>query len=367
MIAKVRIRGRCNFIIFIATPSVPLASTLPAAVRALPLDTLPPSGSLPLALLALHCALTTQSTVYEYDAENRLIRVASLDKTVNYKYDGLGRRIEKEVTETAVTNVTQYIYDNEDILLELDGSNNITARYTHGPGIDEPLITERGGQSFFYHADGLGSITELTDTAGTIAQSYTYSSFGEIESQLDPVFVQPYTFTAREFDPETGLFHYRARAYDPSIGRFLQEDPIGFSGGINFHTYVQNNPINLVDPNGQIGVAGVVVTVIVVGLIVKAGIEFRDLLRAAEPGIQANARRNEILSKRAFDPDIVSTSLERRDAFLEFKPHIRKTARTIPGTTLTGPPPTTQSETILSGIMMLIGLICDDDKEKEEN
>ena len=93
----------------------------------------------------------------EYDAENRLIRVASLDKTVNYKYDGLGRRVEKEVTETAVTNVTQYIYDNEDILLELDDSNNITARYTHGAGIDEPLITERGGQSFFYHADGLGS------------------------------------------------------------------------------------------------------------------------------------------------------------------------------------------------------------------
>jgi len=141
-----------------------------------------------------------QSTVYEYDAENKLIRVASLDKTVNYKYDGLSRRIEKEVTETAVTTVTQYIYDNEDILLELDGFNNITARYTHGPGIDEPLITERGSQSFFYHADGLGSITELTDTTGTAVQSYTYSSFGKIESQLDPNFIQPYTFIARELD-----------------------------------------------------------------------------------------------------------------------------------------------------------------------
>jgi len=194
---------------------------------------------------------TLESTVYEYDAENKLIRVASLDKAINYKYDGLGRRVEKEVTETAVTNVTQYIYDEDNILLEFDASNNITARYTHGPSIDEPLITERGGQSFFYHADGLGSITELTDTAGTVAQAYTYSSFGKIESQLDPTFVQPFTFTAREFGPETGLYFYRARYYDPSLGRFLHEDPIGFAGGgLNAFVYVDNNPTNWTDPLG---------------------------------------------------------------------------------------------------------------------
>ena len=191
------------------------------------------------------------STLYEYDAENKLIRVASMEKTVNYKYDGLGRRIEKEVTETAVTSIRQYIYDKEDILLELDASNNIVARYTHGLGFDEPLIMEKAGASFFYHAEGLGSITELTGTAGTLAQSYTYSSFGKIESTLDSNFVQPYTFTAREFDSETGLYHYRARAYDPSIGRFLQEDPIGFaSGTLNLYVYVFNNPVNLKDPSG---------------------------------------------------------------------------------------------------------------------
>lgn len=125
-----------------------------------------------------------------------------------------------------LTEDADFIYDNEDILLELDGSNNITARYTHGPGIDEPLILEKAGQSFFYHADGLGSITEITDDTGLGKQRYTYSSFGKIESQLDPSFIQPYTFTAREFDPETGLYFYRARTYDPTTGRFLQEDPI---------------------------------------------------------------------------------------------------------------------------------------------
>ena len=58
--------------------------------------------------------------------------------------------------------ITRYVYDGEDILLEFDGSNALTAKYTHGPGIDEPLIMERGGQRYFYHTDGLGSITDKT-------------------------------------------------------------------------------------------------------------------------------------------------------------------------------------------------------------
>ena len=158
------------------------------------------------------------------------------------------------------------IFDNEDILLELDGSNNITARYTHGPGIDEPLVMEKAGPSFFYQADGLGSITEITNASGTVVQAYTYSSFGKIESQLDPTFIQPYTFTAREFDPETDLYFYRNRTYDWRTGRFHQEDPVLHAGNPRFphllpfflsdptllHTtiYPANNPVIYVDPWG---------------------------------------------------------------------------------------------------------------------
>jgi len=192
---------------------------------------------------------TSAFTLYEYDAENKLIRVVREDGSiVNYKYDGLSRRIEKEVDSV----VTQYIYDNEDILLELDGSNNIIARYTHGPTIDEPLVMEKGSQSFFYHADGLGSITELTNSVGTAVQNYTYSSFGKLESQLELNFIQPYTFTGREFDTETGLYFYRARYYNPNTGRFLQEDPLAFAGGDpNVYLYVGNNPVSYVDPFGD--------------------------------------------------------------------------------------------------------------------
>ena len=175
--------------------------------------------------------------------------MVSSSNTANYKYDGLGRRIEKEVI-AGITAVTRYVYDNEDILLELDGANNVLARYTHGPGIDEPLIMEKNAQSFYYHADGLGSITELTNQSGTVAQRYTYSSFGKIESQLNPNFVQPYTFTGREFDSETDLYHYRERQYNWRGGRFTTEDPVGYNGGENFYVYVGNNATNFNDPLG---------------------------------------------------------------------------------------------------------------------
>jgi RHS repeat-associated protein len=203
--------------------------------------------------------VTGLSTHFEYDAEDRLIGIVPADVSgVNYRYDGLGRRIEKDVAGV----ITRYLYDNEDILLELDENDNFVAHYTHGPGIDEPLIVEQdlnssgtfeASERFFYHADGLGSVTELTHASGSVVQSYTYSPFGQIEFQLDPAFVQPYTYAAREFDLESGLYFYRARTYEALTGRFLQVDPIGFEGGVNLYTYVGNNPINIVDPFGLVG------------------------------------------------------------------------------------------------------------------
>ncbi|MFQ5541710.1 MAG: RHS repeat domain-containing protein, partial [Candidatus Binatia bacterium] len=166
----------------------------------------------------------------------------------NYRYDAPGRRIEKVVNGVA----TRYVYDNEDILLELDGANQVVARYTHGPGIDEPLIMLRGGQSFLYRADGLGSIWDLTDSAGSSVRSYTYDSFGQIVAQTGTV-TNLYTYTAREFDPETGLYFHRNRYYDASIGRFVSEDPIGILVGGNLYAYTFNNPVNTVDLSGLVG------------------------------------------------------------------------------------------------------------------
>ena len=189
---------------------------------------------------------TNDITNYFYDTENQLIQIDLAGGSVaQYRYDGLGRRIEKDVDGV----ITRYVYDSEDILLEFDGANTQLARYTHGLGIDEPLIMERGGLSFYYHADGLGSIVDLTDSIGNIVQSYVYDSFGNIEQQVGST-TNPYTFTGRELDNESGLYYYRARYYDSVVGRFINEDPIGFAGGINFYVYVQNNPVRFVDPFG---------------------------------------------------------------------------------------------------------------------
>ena len=196
---------------------------------------------------------TGNYTQYTYDAENRLTKVEDFVAgnstpafTGTYRYDGLGRRIEK----VANGQTKRYIYDGEDILLEYDGSNVLQARYTHGPGIGEPIAVTKGADTFFYHQDGLGSVTDLTDSAGVTTKSYAYDSYGNVlESPGTPD--QLYSYTGREFDTESGLYYLRARYYDPTTGRFLQEDPIGFAGGdINVYRYVYNNPSTYFDPNG---------------------------------------------------------------------------------------------------------------------
>ncbi|MDQ5986427.1 MAG: hypothetical protein CSYNP_02151 [Syntrophus sp. SKADARSKE-3] len=205
------------------------------------------------------------TTNYTYDDENGLTQVVMArgdkTKTLAFTYDPLGRRISKTIvsdqigTDCTAPNIcprtTNYIYDNRNIILEYDQANNVTARYTYGPNIDEPLAMEKNGQMYYYHSDGLGSITAISDAQGNIFQQYAYDTFGNITTQTGNI-QQPYAFTGREYDKETGMYFYRARYYDPMVGRLVTKDPIGFAGGdVNLYNYVRNNPVMRVDPWGN--------------------------------------------------------------------------------------------------------------------
>ena len=120
--------------------------------------------------------------------------------------------------------------------------------YTHGADIDEHLAVERDGAHYFYHADGLGSVTAITDSGRNVVQSYAYESFGMLRPSTD--FMDSYTYTGREWDREAGLYYYRARYYDPRDGRFISKDTAGINGGINYYSYVHNNVVNEIDPLG---------------------------------------------------------------------------------------------------------------------
>jgi RHS repeat-associated protein len=191
---------------------------------------------------------TAGATSYTWDFENRLSSVTLPGRggTVNFKYDPFGRRIEK----ASPAGTTVYGYDGDNVVQELDGSGLVIARYTQGTGVDEPLAMTQGLTTSYFHADGLGSITSLTNSAGNLAASYVYDSFGNLTASTGTI-TNPFQYTGREFDSETGLYYYRARYYDPMSGRFLSEDPLRFVDvGSNLYAYVGNSPTNLVDPSG---------------------------------------------------------------------------------------------------------------------
>ena len=173
--------------------------------------------------------------------------------TASYVYYTFGRRIQKTVNSAA----TKFFYDGDDIIAEYDGSNNLLRKYVHGLSIDEPVAMISGANTYYYLSDGLGSVSELTNSAGSILEKYSYDSF-EQTTIKDPnnnvlttsAYGNRYGFTGRELDTETGLYHYRARAYSPTLGRFLQRDPIGYAADINLYRYCGNNGVNYVDPSG---------------------------------------------------------------------------------------------------------------------
>jgi len=189
-----------------------------------------------------------KDTVYLYDSGNKLSVVKVNGKEeVQYKYDLFGRRIKKIEGD----KTTGYFYDGSNIIMEYDEEGKILSRYIGGKGIDEIFAKVSGDNEEYYIHDGQNSIRAVTDSEGKIVNRFSYSAFGT--PRRWPAGTTPrcaFGFTGREFDSATGLYYYRARYYDPKLGRFTQLDPLGMPDGINRYIYARNNPIRWIDPLG---------------------------------------------------------------------------------------------------------------------
>jgi RHS repeat-associated protein len=205
--------------------------------------------------------------VYAYDEANRLIQVTRIaDSAIvgQYFYDALGRRIIQMTDPSGVARTNVYYYDVGRIIEELDGTGTTQATYTYGNYVDEVLTMDRGGQTYYYHQNAMWSPAAVTDSSASVAERYTYDAYGQVivlDASYTPVppnawgtphsaIGNPWLFTGRELDEETGLYFYRARYYDAAKGRFLQRDLRDYDDGPNLYMYVLDRPTRFVDPAG---------------------------------------------------------------------------------------------------------------------
>jgi len=189
--------------------------------------------------------LTSDGTnTYSYDSENRLVS-ASGSHSATLAYDPLGRL--SQITTGSAT--TRFLYDGSQLVAEYDGTGAMTHRYVHGDALDTPEVsydTSSLSSPHFLIADERGSVTAVTDASGNASAINTYDEYGIPGSGNAGRF----QYTGQMWLPELGLYYYRARIYSPTLGRFLQTDPIRFRGGMNLYGYVLDDPINLTDPFG---------------------------------------------------------------------------------------------------------------------
>jgi RHS repeat-associated protein len=141
------------------------------------------------------------------------------------------------------------MYDGQNLAGEYNSAGQLTRRYVFGPGVDAPLVQYEGAvttaKSWLY-ANQQGSIVALANVTGATTGSQAYGPFGETAGTP----VSRFGYTGQQYLAPLGLYYYKARMYSPTLGRFLQTDPIGTKDDLNLYAYVKNNPVNFTDPTG---------------------------------------------------------------------------------------------------------------------
>jgi RHS repeat-associated protein len=188
---------------------------------------------------------TAYGNTLAFDYEHRLTGISGSDE-FQYTYDGAGNRI------SAVRNGTQtlYIYDASGNLLAEADSEGVTRYYIYGTGL--LAMADTSGTMYCYHFDATGHTVAVTDNSKTIVNAYAYTPFGILASK-EEIIEQPFKFVGQfgVMTEDNGWYYMRARYYDPEMGRFISEDPLGFDGGdVNLYAYALNNPVMFIDPLG---------------------------------------------------------------------------------------------------------------------
>jgi len=230
---------------------------------------------------------TTDKDDYEYDYENRLVKIedSSSVEVATHDYDALGQRI-RVIDKSADPDVTTLYYYNPEwqVLAEYNGSNELQRYFIYGNYIDEPLVMHRESDSedYYYAHDHLYSVVALTDDGGDVVERYEYDAYGKVqilstnyEPRTTSLYGNPYTFTGRRLDaldldgsnvPQLLKYHLRHRDTNPYTGRFYQQDPRGinpaggqinpfdihdqYGDGLNFYAYALGNSLNYTDALG---------------------------------------------------------------------------------------------------------------------